>query len=124
MKAFLVEDQPPIREELKTLIGLHCPDIELVGTAGSVVEAARLIRTLGPELLLLDIELPDGTAFDLLDIVGHPMRVIFITGSDAYAIRAFRYAAIDYLLKPVSVRELQEHKSLETIQIHTQAIMA
>ncbi len=106
MKAFLIEDQPQIREELKTMIEALCPEITLVGGAGTVVDAAKQVREKAPELLFLDIELPDGSGFDLLDIIDTPVKVIFITGSDAYAIRAFRYAAIDYFLKPVDTEEL------------------
>jgi len=106
MKAVIIEDQLDVREELVGLVTAHCPGISIAGEAGTVVGAARLVRETRPELLFLDIELPDGTGFDLLDIVDVPVKVIFITGSDAYAIRAFRYAAIDYLLKPVDPEEL------------------
>jgi two-component system LytT family response regulator len=106
MKAVIIEDQPDVREELSQLVTKHCPDISLAGAAGTVVSAARLVRETHPDLIFLDIELPDGTGFDLLDILEKQVKVIFITGSDEYAIRAFRYAAIDYLLKPVDPEEL------------------
>lgn len=108
MKAVIVEDHPDIAEELAQLITQHCPNVLLVGTATSVVSAAKLIHEVHPTLLFLDIELPDGTGFDLLDILDKPVKVIFITGSDSHAIRAFRYSAIDYLLKPVDPKELVE----------------
>lgn len=108
MKAILIEDQPSISDELRTLINDRCPEVELAGSAGTVVEAAKLAREKQPELVFLDIELPDGSGFDLLDILDNPVKVIFITGSDAHAIRAFRYAAIDYLLKPVDPEDLVE----------------
>lgn len=108
MKAIIVEDQPAIREEIQGLVRAHCPDVEIHGSADSVVTAAKLVRDVQPELIFLDIELPDGTGFDLLDIIDVPVKVIFITGSDSYATRAFRYAAIDYLLKPVDSVELVE----------------
>lgn len=106
MRAIIVEDHPEIAEELATLIGRHCPGIHLRGTASSVVTAAKLAIEVDPDLIFLDVELPDGTGFDLLDILERPVKVIFITGSDAHAIRAFRYAAIDYLLKPVDSNDL------------------
>jgi len=106
MKAVVIEDHPEISRELVDLIARHCPDITLTGTASNVVSAAKLVREMQPDLLFLDIELPDGTGFDLLDILDQPMKVIFITGSDTYALRAFRYAALDYLLKPVDPEEL------------------
>jgi two-component system LytT family response regulator len=106
MKAVIVEDQPDVREELHHLIAEHCSEITIAGSAGAVVAAARLVRESAPDLLFLDIELPDGTGFDLLDLIDQPVKVIFITGSDEYAIKAFRYAAIDYLLKPVDPADL------------------
>jgi two-component system LytT family response regulator len=106
MKAIIVEDHPDIAEELTKLVGRHCPGIQLGGTASTVVAAAKLARETNPGLIFLDVELPDGTGFDLLDILDKPVKVIFITGSDTYAIRAFRYAAIDYLLKPVDPNDL------------------
>jgi len=106
MKAVVIEDHPKISRELVELIERRCPAISITGTASTVVTAAKLVQEMNPDLLFLDIELPDGTGFDLLDILDHPVKVIFVTGSDAYAIRAFRYAAIDYLLKPVDPEEL------------------
>lgn len=106
MRAILIEDQKDIREELEQVISENCADVELSGSAGSVVSAVKLIREVQPDLLFLDIELPDGTGFDLLDILDVPVKVIFITGSDAHAIKAFKYAALDYLLKPVDPAEL------------------
>jgi two-component system LytT family response regulator len=108
MKAVVVEDHPEILEELVQLIRENCRGVELTGTATTVVAGAKLIRETHPDLIFLDIELPDGTGFDLLDILERSVRVIFITGSDTHAIRAFRYAAIDYLLKPVDPKELVE----------------
>ena len=108
MKAIIVEDQQDIREELEMMIAQHCSEVALAGTAFSVVSAVKLIREEKPELVFLDIELPDGTGFDVLDMADQPVKVIFITGSDEYAIRAFRYAALDYLLKPVDPEELVE----------------
>lgn len=107
MRAVVVEDIPDVREALVEMISTHCPEVEISGSAGSVVEAAKVIRDTNPDLLLLDVTLTDGTAFDLLDIVDFPGKVIFITASDAHAIRAFRYAALDYLLKPIDPGRLE-----------------
>ncbi len=108
MRAIIVEDVEEMRQALETRLGQSCPEVELVGMARSVVEGARAVKSLKPDLVFLDIELPDGTGFDLLDIIDHPVKVIFTTGSDEHAIRAFRYAAIDYLLKPYTKEELVE----------------
>lgn len=108
MRAIIVEDVEEMRQALEKRLGQACPEIDVVGTAGTVVEAARTVKNTKPDLIFLDIELPDGTGFDLLDIIVHPVKVIFTTGSDEHAIRAFRYAAIDYLLKPFTNKELAE----------------
>lgn len=116
MRAIIIEDIEEVRQGLKLLISDSCPEIELVGEAGTVVTGAKLIKETKPDLVFLDIELPDGTGFDILDLTDVPVRVIFTTASDAYAIRAFKYAAIDYLQKPIAREDLlsavtRAHKS-------------
>ncbi len=106
--AIIVEDLPVAAEALQSALASHCPTVEILAWAPSVVQAAKLIREKKPELLFLDIELPDGTGFDLLDILGDwPGNVIFTTGLDDQALKAFRYAAVDYLLKPIDPDLLQ-----------------
>lgn len=119
LKALLVDDMPQALEALKADLLAHCPDISVVGTAGSVVEAAKMIRQTPPDLLFLDILLGDGTGFDLLDIFPNlRAKVVFVTASDEHALRAFRYAAIDYLLKPVDPEQLKEavHKAQHQVR--------
>ena len=106
MRAVVVEDNTIVRQEIIELLSLARPDLEIVGEAASVVEAAKVIASASPDLLFLDIELPDGTGFDLLDILTDVPAVIFITASEEYALKAFRVSAIDYLLKPVDRDEL------------------
>ncbi|MEZ4917800.1 MAG: LytTR family DNA-binding domain-containing protein [Saprospiraceae bacterium] len=102
LKAVIVEDMPQALQVLKADIETYCPDVEVIGTAGSIVQAAKLLQEKQPDILFLDILLGDGTGFDLLEIFPRlNARVIFVTASDEYAVRAFRFAAIDYLLKPV-----------------------
>ncbi|OAV45962.1 LytTR family DNA-binding domain-containing protein [Lewinella sp. 4G2] len=109
MKAILVEDMPQALKALQADLKTHCPDVEVIGTADSVVSAAKLLRTAKPDLLLLDINLGDGTSFDILEIVPNlKAQLIFITASDEYAIKAFRFAAVDYLLKPVDGEQLKD----------------
>lgn len=108
MTAIIVEDMLPALAALKTELADYCPDLKIIGTAGSVVEAAKLLRTLKPDLLFLDIMLGDGTSFDLLEIVPDlTAELIFTTASDEFAVRAFRFAAVDYLLKPVEGERLK-----------------
>ncbi len=107
IRAVIIEDVEAARDNLASLIENYCPSVQLVGSASSVVEGLKLIKKEQPEILFLDIELGDETAFDLLDVLPEmESQVIFTTGSGEYAIRAFRYAAIDYLLKPIDPEEL------------------
>ncbi len=109
MKAVIIDDMPLAIASLKVEIEENIPDIEIVGTAESVVRGAKLIKKIKPDLVFLDIEMPDGLGFDLLDLLEEPYpNIIFVTGSNEYAIKAFRYAAIDYLLKPADPDLLKE----------------
>ncbi|NUO01656.1 MAG: response regulator transcription factor [Saprospiraceae bacterium] len=103
----IVDDEPAARDALRNLLRANCPDTVVSGEAGSVAEAERLLREHKTDLLLLDVEMEDGTGFDLLDQLGElRYNVIFTTAHDDFAIRAFRYNAIDYLLKPIDPDEL------------------
>lgn len=109
MTSLIVEDMPQAAEALERDLAEHCPEVEVIGRAGSIVAAAKMLGQVTPDVLFLDILLGDGTGFDLLDIFPNiSSRVIFITASDEHALRAFRYAAIDYLLKPVDPAELKQ----------------
>ena len=109
MTALLVEDMPQALQVLQNDLAEYCPDVQVTGTAHSVVEAAKQLRQHTPDLLFLDILLGDGTGFDLLEIFPNlSSRVIFVTASDEYALRAFRFAAVDYLLKPVPPAQLRQ----------------
>ncbi len=101
-QAIIVEDQPQALQLLLSDLNAYFPDIEVVGSSGSVVGAAKLLKSAKVDLLFLDITLSDGTAFDLLEIVNSPqLNIIFITASEEHALKAFRFSAIDYLLKPI-----------------------
>jgi two-component system, LytTR family, response regulator len=108
LTAILIDDMPEALDILRGDLKTHCPDIQIVGEANSVVSAAKLLRQQTPDLLFLDILMGDGTGFDLLEIFPNlSSRVIFVTASEEFAIKAFRLAAIDYLLKPVNLNDLQ-----------------
>jgi two-component system LytT family response regulator len=101
--SIVVEDNSLALEMLTNDISNNHKDINLIGTAKSVVEAAKLLRKNQPDILFLDIMLGDGTGFDLLEIFPDlKSKIIFVTASDSYAIKAFKFAAIDYVLKPYS----------------------
>lgn len=106
--AFIVEDETRSRELLQNLVEEFCPELQLLGSAATVEEAIKSIHQLQPQLLLLDIELHPGTGFDILQRTDSTtFQVIFTTAYDHYAIRAIKFSALDYLLKPIDVQELQ-----------------
>lgn len=106
-RIFIVDDEPPCREALRSFLHSDCPEALITGEAASVAEATQLLPRANPDLILLDVQLTDGTGFDLLDRFPKPnFRVIFTTGFDDFALRAFKYSAVDYLLKPVDPGEL------------------
>ncbi|MBL7803685.1 MAG: response regulator transcription factor [Saprospiraceae bacterium] len=114
LRVFIVDDELHCRALLRNLLRDVCPETQIAGEAGSITEAAEALRHTRPDLLLLDISLPDGTGFDLLDRFPQPdFRVIFTTAHDEFALKAFRYSAVDYLLKPVDPDQLAEsvHKA-------------
>lgn len=103
----IIDDRPSSRELLKKLLGKLCPDIAIVGEAGGVEEGVSLIRKKRPDAIFLDIMMDDGMGFDLLKhFPGARFKVIFTTGYNNYATEAFRFNAIDYLLKPINPEEL------------------
>ncbi|HEU4471439.1 MAG TPA: LytTR family DNA-binding domain-containing protein [Flavisolibacter sp.] len=109
IKAVIVEDEVRSRELLHKLIGEFCPDVQVAGLAASVEEAIALIDRVQPSLVFMDIELHSGTGFDVLQRVkASSFHLIFTTAYDHYAVRAIKFSAIDYLLKPIDVEELQQ----------------
>ncbi|MEY8849521.1 LytR/AlgR family response regulator transcription factor [Psychroserpens sp. XS_ASV72] len=109
LTAVIVEDIKDALELLKRDIEDQHSDIEIVGTAQSVVEAAKILQKTQPDILFLDIMLGDGSGFDVLEIFPNlKSKVIFVTASDEFAIRAFKFAAIDYVLKPYSDSDLDQ----------------
>ncbi len=113
IKAIHIEDEPRNIELMQSLLSSHCSDlVTLCGHAGNKADAMNLIRAVKPQLVYLDIELNQGNAFELLETLNaqHELdfHVIFITAFNHYAVRAFRYNAVDYLLKPISITELIE----------------
>jgi len=109
MRAVIVDDMELARESLRADLAQYCPELELVGEAQGVVSAAKLLREIEVDLIFLDINMGDGVGFDLLDILpNYKTKVIFVTASDEHALKAFQYAAIDYLLKPVDPELLKQ----------------
>ncbi|HJR69751.1 MAG TPA: LytTR family DNA-binding domain-containing protein [Gammaproteobacteria bacterium] len=107
LRVLLVDDERLARRALRTLLAAE-RDIEVVGEASRVDEAARLIRRERPAVVFLDVQLRGETGFDLLACDAGPFQTIFVTAFDAYAVRAFEVHALDYLLKPVHPARLAE----------------
>lgn len=109
LKAVIVDDMDAARASLLLELKEHCPNIEVIGEAHSVVSGLKLLKETETDIVFLDIELDDGLGFDILDLLESTgFKVIFTTASDAYAIRAFQVAAVDYLLKPIDPERLKE----------------
>ncbi|KQY85829.1 MULTISPECIES: LytTR family DNA-binding domain-containing protein [Roseateles] len=106
MRIYIVEDSRLARQELRTLLAA-VPDADIVGEAAELAPARAAIDTLRPELLLLDVELPGATGFDLLDQLEHLPLVVFTTAYDQHALAAFERNALDYLLKPIDAQRLE-----------------
>ena len=107
IRVLIIEDNEVGRHLLQRLLAEHA-DVAVVGEAASIQDGFRLIAQQTPDLLLLDVELPDGNSFQLLERLMDPPAVIFITAHKDYAVKAFRTQALDYLLKPFSAEELAE----------------
>lgn len=107
LKIVIVDDEKWNRANLKALIEANCPEITIAGEAGSVDEAIKLLSKIRCDLLFLDIEMPQKNGFDLLkELWPVKFEVIFCTAYDKYAIKAFKFNAVDYLLKPIEIEDL------------------
>jgi two-component system, LytTR family, response regulator len=107
MRAILIDDERANLENLQVLLNQYCPNVKVVAQASQIDDAVALIKLQQPDLIFLDIQMGAYTGFDLLNkIEEKPFEVIFVTAYDQYGIQAVKFAALDYLLKPVSPHEL------------------
>jgi two-component system, LytTR family, response regulator len=113
IKTLLVDDEPLAIAEFKAMLSGFA-EIDIIATASDASSARRIIDELQPELLFLDIQMPGKSGFDLLEELDYSPMVVFVTAYDEYAIKAFEVNALDYLLKPINVKRLQE--SVEKIR--------
>ena len=108
MKSIVVEDKEYIRKGLINMLSSIDANVEVIGECESVQEAVIVTKSCKPELVFLDINLSDGTAFDFLEkIETVDFKIIFITAYEEYALKALKIGAVDYLLKPVDIEELK-----------------
>jgi two-component system LytT family response regulator len=107
IRVVIVEDQPGIRSDIQYLVEKQ-EGFSVAGSCGTVKEARTLIQQLKPDLLLLDIHLPDDTGFDVLKETANEYKAIFLTGFENHAIQAIKHGALDYLLKPVDETEFSQ----------------
>jgi len=108
VKALIIDNEEPIRNELKNLIIANCPKVESVFEANGVKSGLNAITTLNPDIVFLDVEMDDGTGIDLVKQLNGNIhfQLVFITAHNKYAIDAFKLSAIDFLLKPIETSEL------------------
>ncbi|MCF8303700.1 MAG: LytTR family DNA-binding domain-containing protein [Bacteroidales bacterium] len=109
LRTIIVDDESPSRETIEQMLNLYCNNVEVVAHADGVRSGIKAIKKHEPDLVLLDIKMPDGTGFDILrqmDPIN--FKVIFITAYEEYAVKAFKFSALDYLLKPIDPEELKE----------------
>lgn len=108
MKAILVDDEKNALEMLEWMLRKNCPEVEILAMCNSPLEGVEKIKSLKPDLIFLDIEMPQLNGFDLLDRLGkHESDVIFTTAYNQFAIKAFKICALDYLLKPIDPDDLK-----------------
>lgn len=109
IRAVLIDDESKSVLTLNRLLERYCPDVSVVGVAHSVKSGILCIEEHQPDLVFLDIAMPDGDGFEVLEKVNYSdFEVIFTTAFNEFALKAFQFAALHYLLKPISFRELQE----------------
>ncbi|MDZ7741752.1 MAG: LytTR family DNA-binding domain-containing protein [Bacteroidota bacterium] len=109
LRTLIIDDEAKPRKALTNLIDYYCRDVIIVGEAFDVASGREAIAKFEPDLVLLDVEMPDGTGFDLLKSLDDiDFKLIFITAHEQYALKAIKFSALDYLLKPVNPDELIE----------------
>ena len=107
IKSVIVEDELAAREVLKNYLSKYCPQVEVIGEAQNIKEAVPLLHELQPQLVFLDVEMPFGNAFDVLEACKElHFETIFVTAFSEYSLRALNQSAAYYLLKPISIEEL------------------
>jgi two-component system LytT family response regulator len=124
IRTVLVDDEIDSIRVLERLLETFCPQVSIVGKADGVETALMVIQSSQPDLVILDIEMTQGNAFDLLNqLQPIDFQVIFVTAFDNYAVRAFKYSAVDYLLKPVDIDDLRDALDRVTEKAQEKGVM-
>jgi two-component system LytT family response regulator len=109
LRTVIIDDEAKAIKALELIIKEYCLELEVVGTAQTVIDGIKIIQSLKPDLVMLDIQMNHGNGFDVLEsIPDRTFDVIFVTAYDHYAIKAIRYSAVDYILKPIDIQEFTE----------------
>ncbi|MFB9051588.1 LytR/AlgR family response regulator transcription factor [Formosa undariae] len=109
IKSIIIDDESHNLENLKRLLDKNCPNVDVVGMACSADQGVELISKLQPDLVLLDIEMPNKNGFDMLESMGNVnFEVIFVTAYNKYALKAIKSCALDYIMKPIAISELKD----------------
>jgi two-component system LytT family response regulator len=109
LKTIVIDDEQNAVDFISSIIGEYCTGLEVIGKAFNMEEGVEKIKTLKPDLIFLDVEMPNGTGFDLLThFPEKDFDVIFITAFNHYAIKAIKFSAVDYILKPINISEFIE----------------
>lgn len=121
LKTLIIDDELKGRNLLNELVKRYCPDVEVLGLAESATEAIKLIRLLKPDFIFLDIQMPEINGFQMIEMMGDiDFEIVFVTAYNEFAVKAYKYAAFDYLLKPVDPEELS--KTIERLKAKRQQV--
>lgn len=129
IRTVIIDDESNAREAIKAMLDFNFEDIDVVGEADGVFDGLKVISELSPDLVFLDIRMGDGTGIDLLQRLDEiNFSLIFLTAYDEYALKAFKYSATDYLLKPIDIDDLataidKVKKNMSHPQIDVQALL-
>jgi len=119
LRTIIVEDETGAQNLLKNILKEYCPNVQLLGIASNITDSIHLISQTQPDLVFMDIELADGNSFEILNNVDYnKFRIIFTTAYENFALKAFKYEAVDYLLKPFGPVDMQ----LALSKVSTKAI--
>lgn len=131
MKTLIIDNEPPLRSALQKMLAQFCPEVTAIDEASGVQTGLQKIKSFQPDIVLLDVEMEDGSGFDLMkQIIDPQFQLIFVTAHNKYAIEAFQFSAIDYLLKPVdpdalqkAVQKAQKNIRNKTLQQQVQVLL-